>query len=54
MLATLTVEWLAWTMGTPTKVYIHDQEMAGEDADVISIPLNLAKSKIAGRRGGWL
>jgi len=39
-------------MGTPTKVYLHDQEMAGEDADVTSIPLNLAKSRIARRRRG--
>ena len=35
---------MAWTMETPTKIYLHDQEMAGEDADVTSIPLNPTKS----------
>ena len=54
MLATLNVEWMAWTMETPTKIYFCDQEMAGEDADVTSIPLNPTKSWLARRRGGWL
>ena len=54
MSATLNVEWMAWTMETPTKIYLHDQEMAGEDVDVTSIPLNPDKSRIARRRGGWL
>ena len=41
-------------METPIKVYLHDQEMVGEDADVTSIPLDPTKSRTAIRRGGWL
>ena len=41
-------------METLTKVYLYNQEMAREGADVTSIPLDLAKSKTAIRRGGWL
>ena len=45
---------MAWTMETPTKIYLHDQEMAGKDADVTNIPLNPTKSWLARRRGGQL
>ena len=54
MSAILSTEWLAWIVETPLKVYLHDQEMAGEGVDGTSIPLNLAKSKTIGRGGGWL
>ena len=43
---------MAWTMETPTKIYLHGQEIAGEDADVTSISLNPTKSWLARRRGG--
>ena len=39
-------------MKTAPKVYVHDQEMAGEGADETSIPLNPAKNRTAGRGGG--
>ena len=54
MSAMLNAEWLTWTVKKPPKVYVHDQEMAGEDADETSIPLNPTKNKTAGRGGGWL
>lgn len=45
---------LAWIVETTPKVYFHDQEVAGEDADGTSILINLAKSRTAERGGEWL
>ena len=50
MLAILNAEWLAWLVKTPSKIYLHDQEMVGEGTDGTSIPLNPVKSWIV--RGG--
>ena len=45
---------LAWIVETPPKVYFHDQEVVGEDADGTSILINLAQSRTAERGGEWL
>ena len=50
MSATLNVEWLAWIVKTPSKVFLDDQEVARQEADETSIPLNPTKIKIA---RGW-
>ena len=44
MSATLNIEWLAWTIETPTKVYLHDKKIAEKCVDVTSIPLNPTKT----------
>ena len=38
MLATLNVEWLAWTVEAPPKVLHHDQKIVVQRMDGTSIP----------------
>ena len=45
---------LAWIVEIPPKVFLHDQEVAGENVDGTGILLNPAKSRIAERGGEWL
>ena len=52
MLATLNTEWLAWTLKTPLKVYLYDQEVVGEGIHEPSIPLNSVNSRTTGRGEG--
>lgn len=52
MLAILNTEWLAWTLETILKVYLYDQEVAGEGIHETSIPLNSVNSRTTGRGEG--
>ena len=51
MSAILNAKWLVWIVKTPSKVYLHDQEVVGEWVNKTSIPLNPAKRWTT--RRGW-